>query len=33
VQEVDKLSRDLAYNPGELLAIQALLVRLGNTRP
>jgi DNA polymerase-3 subunit delta' len=32
VQEVDKLSRDLAYNPGELLAIQAMLVRLGSRR-
>jgi DNA polymerase III subunit delta' len=29
VRHIDKLSRDLSYNPGELLAIQALLVRLG----
>ena len=29
VRHIDKLSRDLTYNPGELLAIQALLVRLG----
>jgi DNA polymerase-3 subunit delta' len=28
VGHIDKLSRDLTYNPGELLAIQALLVRL-----
>lgn len=26
---IDKLSSDLQYNPGELLALQALLVRLG----
>ncbi|HMK98414.1 MAG TPA: hypothetical protein VK425_12755, partial [Acidimicrobiales bacterium] len=25
---IDRLSADLAYNPGELLALQALLVRL-----
>jgi len=29
VGHIDKLSQDLTYNPGELLAIQALLVRLG----
>jgi DNA polymerase III subunit delta' len=29
VGHIDKLSRDLTYNPGELLAVQALLVRLG----
>ncbi len=28
VRYIDKLSKDLTYNPGELLAIQALLVRL-----
>jgi DNA polymerase III subunit delta' len=28
VRHIDKLSKDLTYNPGELLAIQALLVRL-----
>jgi DNA polymerase-3 subunit delta' len=28
---IDKLSRDLTYNPGELLAVQALLVRLGRS--
>jgi DNA polymerase-3 subunit delta' len=29
VELIDGLSADLAYNPGELLALQALLVRLG----
>jgi DNA polymerase III subunit delta' len=29
VGHIDKVSQDLTYNPGELLAIQALLVRLG----
>ncbi len=29
VRIIDGLSADLAYNPGELLALQALLVRLG----
>ena len=29
VSHVDRLAADLEYNPGELLAVQALLVRLG----
>jgi DNA polymerase-3 subunit delta' len=29
ITEIDKLSKSLAYNPGELLALQALLARLG----
>jgi DNA polymerase-3 subunit delta' len=29
VDQIDRLVRDLEYNPGELLALQALLVRLG----
>jgi DNA polymerase-3 subunit delta' len=31
VGHIDKLSRDLTHNPGELLAVQALLVRLGQS--
>jgi DNA polymerase III subunit delta' len=31
VGHIDKLSRDLTHNPGELLAVQALLVRLGRS--
>ena len=29
VEYIDKLARDLQYNPGELLQLQALLARLG----
>jgi DNA polymerase-3 subunit delta' len=29
VDQIDKLGRDLQYNPGELLQLQALLMRLG----
>jgi hypothetical protein len=29
VQHIDKLARDLQYNPGEVLQLQALLARLG----
>jgi DNA polymerase-3 subunit delta' len=29
VERIDKVAKNLEYNPGELLAIQALLVRLG----
>jgi DNA polymerase-3 subunit delta' len=29
IDQIDKLARDLQYNPGELLQLQALLVRLG----
>jgi DNA polymerase-3 subunit delta' len=29
VEHIDKLARDLQYNPGELLQLQALLARLG----
>jgi DNA polymerase III subunit delta' len=29
VARIDKVAKDLEYNPGELLALQALLVRLG----
>lgn len=29
VAQLDKVAKDLEYNPGELLALQALLVRLG----
>ena len=29
IAEVDKTVRSLEFNPGELLAIQALLARLG----
>ena len=31
VGHIDRLARDLEFNPGELLAIQALLVRLNRT--
>jgi DNA polymerase-3 subunit delta' len=29
VDRIDRLGRDLQYNPGELLQLQALLTRLG----
>ena len=29
IQRIDQLGRDLQYNPGELLQLQALLTRLG----
>ena len=32
VDAIDQLGKDLQYNPGELLALQALLVRLGTIR-
>ena len=31
IAHIDRLARDLEFNPGELLAIQALLVRLNRT--
>jgi DNA polymerase-3 subunit delta' len=33
VSAIDQLAEDLQYNPGELLALQALLVKLGRIRP
>lgn len=32
VAAIDQLARDLQYNPGELLALQALLVKIGRIR-